>query len=101
MDKITSQQLRHMLQLGGQPLLLDVRDPYELKVSPGSIEGVLNIPLAKLEERLGELQPYTASQIIIICRSGARAIMAAGLLAEHGFENVSVLEGGMEAWHKG
>lgn len=100
MHKISANQLRHMLQQGQQPLLLDVRDPYELTASPGKIEGVVNIPLAKLADRLEEIRPHAGAEVVIICRSGARALAAAKLLDDNGFASVAVLEGGMLAWRE-
>ena len=43
-----------------------------------------------------ELDP--ASRVIVYCRSGARAALAAATLKELGFENVANLDGGFTAW---
>jgi rhodanese-related sulfurtransferase len=42
------------IQTEHHPLLLDVRDPEEIRES-GSLEGYVNIPLQELEQRLDEL----------------------------------------------
>ena len=49
--------------------LLDVREPVELVVE--SVPGAVNIPLAQLRARLGELP--RDREILVICRSAQRA----------------------------
>jgi glyoxylase-like metal-dependent hydrolase (beta-lactamase superfamily II)/rhodanese-related sulfurtransferase len=74
--------------------LIDVRNPGERE--RGAIAGALNIPLAQLRSRLGEVSP--ANPIVVHCASGWRSSVAASLLRESGFENVSDLAGGYNAW---
>lgn len=70
--------------------LLDVRDPAELAVE--QVPGILNIPLAELRSRLGEL-PRDRT-IHVVCRSGQRAYYAARILSQHGYD-AKVRSGGM------
>ena len=70
--------------------LLDVRDPFELAVE--SVPGALNIPLAQLRARLGELP--RDCEINVICRSGQRAYIATRILLQNGFKAKNV-SGGM------
>lgn len=86
--------------LSGKLLLLDVREEAELKDSLGAIDGVVNIPVGSLVSRLKELDDYKDKEIIVICRSGARATTGAQILIKSGFGNVLVLEGGMTSWRK-
>ncbi|MBV8182378.1 MAG: MBL fold metallo-hydrolase [Mycobacterium sp.] len=74
--------------------LIDVRNPGERE--RGAIAGALDIPLAQLRLRLGEVS--TANPIVVYCASGRRSSVAASLLRERGFENVSDLAGGYNAW---
>ncbi|MGK2851662.1 MAG: MBL fold metallo-hydrolase [Candidatus Limnocylindrales bacterium] len=63
--------------------LLDVRDPNELR-DDGRLDEALTIPLGELMGRLGEVRgPGT---LTVLCKSGARASMAAGLLDAAGFD---------------
>jgi NADPH-dependent 2,4-dienoyl-CoA reductase/sulfur reductase-like enzyme/rhodanese-related sulfurtransferase len=71
--------------------LLDVRDPDELEEF-GQIAGAVNIPLAQLRDRLGELPRNR--RIITFCQKGQRGYLAACALHGSGFENVANLRGG-------
>ncbi|MBU1432150.1 FAD-dependent oxidoreductase [Myxococcota bacterium] len=75
-------------------LILDVRAPdeYELRKIPGSV----HIPLGALRGRLDELPRQRP--IVLVCSIGLRGYEAALILAEHGFTQVSVLDGGLAAW---
>ena len=72
--------------------LLDVRDPEELEEF-GQITGAVNIPLAQLRDRLGELP--RDRRIVTYCQKGQRGYLAACALAGSGFENVANLRGGL------
>ena len=74
-------------------LLLDVREPDEWQA--GHVEGAVHIPLGQLQARVGELP--TDSEIVVICRSGARSGQAVGWLNQNGFDTLN-LDGGMVAW---
>lgn len=71
--------------------LLDVRDPDELEEF-GKLAGAVNIPLAQLRDRLGELP--REGRIVAYCQKGLRGYLAACALHGHGFENVANLRGG-------
>ncbi len=75
-------------------LLLDVREPHELKIS--SIAGAKNIPFGELASRMSELN--TAQEIVIICRTGNRSLYALEILLGAGFRKISNLEGGVNEW---
>jgi glyoxylase-like metal-dependent hydrolase (beta-lactamase superfamily II)/rhodanese-related sulfurtransferase len=80
--------------------LLDVREPFELSDQLGHIQNVTNIPIGQLSHRLDELDSYKDKEIVLICRSGARATTAAQILMTADFENISVLEGGMLGYRR-
>jgi sulfur dioxygenase len=95
---ITVQELKTRLKAGEDPLLLDVREEYELYGELGHLDGIVHIPIGHLAHRLDELQGAGDREIVTVCRSGARAHTAAQILRQAGFPRVSVLEGGMIAW---
>jgi NADPH-dependent 2,4-dienoyl-CoA reductase/sulfur reductase-like enzyme/rhodanese-related sulfurtransferase len=70
--------------------LLDVRNPAELAVE--AVPGAINIPITELRTRLGELPRNR--EILVFCRSGARAYYATRILLQNGFK-VRNLSGGM------
>ncbi len=75
-------------------ILLDIRNPGE--IDQGRIPGSVHIPLAQLRARF-DLLP-TDRPIVVHCAGGWRSSVAASLLRAHGFENVSDLVGGYNAW---
>ncbi len=91
---ITVTQLGEEMKLNPELVILDVRNPYELEEYLGHIDGVINIPVQELEERINELNEYKDKEIAVICRSGVRSLTATNLLIEYGFSAQNV-EGGM------
>ena len=77
-----------------KPVLLDVREPWE--ISFANISESLNIPMNQIPERLKELP--TNSHIVVMCHHGGRSQSVAQFLAHNGFETLSNLVGGINAW---
>lgn len=100
MKEIDAKGLKTWMAEGKTMLLLDVREPNELRVPPGRIEGVVNIPLGQLLARLPELATWKDKKVISICRSGARAQSAARALESAGFKDVVLLSGGMMMYNR-
>lgn len=99
-EYITTVELKKKIEKKSPLLLLDVREPHELKEELGHIENCQNIPIASLFMHLNELEPYKQGEIILICRSGARAYTAAQILSQAGFPNPLVLKDGMLGWRE-
>ena len=76
-------------------VLLDVREPEEYEA--GHMIGAFNVPIRTLSQNLDLLPDKTAS-IVVICKGGGRAMLAATSLEILGYENVKVLKGGFDAW---
>ncbi|MFW9995826.1 MAG: rhodanese-like domain-containing protein [Candidatus Odinarchaeota archaeon] len=93
---ITADALKRQIDNGQAPILLDVRDTYELKGPVGHLPGVINIPLHVLSAKLSGLP--RDKEIVIVCHSAARAFTAARIMRQKGFDRVAVLEGGMINW---
>jgi glyoxylase-like metal-dependent hydrolase (beta-lactamase superfamily II)/rhodanese-related sulfurtransferase len=74
--------------------LVDVRNPGEAEA--GMIANAVNISVGQLPERLAELDPRKPT--VVYCAGGYRSSMAASLLRKHGFDDVSDLLGGYNAW---
>ena len=88
--------LRDLLTTGRGLRILDVRTPGEFETA--HIPGAYNVPLDLLREHRTELRAHLDDQVVLVCRSGARATQAGQSLAEVGLPNVKVLDGGMLAW---
>lgn len=74
--------------------VIDVRNPGE--VESGSIPNAVHIPVRQLPGRLGELDP--AKPTVVYCAGGYRSSVAASLLRQNGFADVSDILGGYGAW---
>jgi len=95
--KIERVEPRALLErLGSQEreLVLDVRGAGEW--NDFRIEGSLNIPLAELERRIGEVP--RGKRIAVHCQSGYRSSIAGGILERHGIGGFTDLVGGIAAW---
>ncbi len=79
-------------------VIVDVRGDDEWEMH--HIHGAIHIPLAQLNARLSELEPYKNSAIITQCKGGVRSRKAQDVLKSAGFSKVYNLEGGIDAWDK-
>ena len=95
---ITPHDAELLLRSDSSVVALDVRTPAEFTGPSGHLRGAIHIPVDDLEERLGELTPYSGRTLIVYCRSGHRSSRAASLLEERGFTTFN-LEGGIVEWN--
>jgi glyoxylase-like metal-dependent hydrolase (beta-lactamase superfamily II) len=74
--------------------VVDIRNPGEIAL--GAIDGAIEIPVGQLPGRLDELD--SSAPTVIYCAGGYRSSVAASLLRQEGFSDVSDLLGGYGAW---
>ena len=83
-------------------LFIDPRNPGEIGATTGLIPGALNVPLKELSETPDDhLPPELASRsrpIITACQGGPMGALAAHVLQQRGFHNVSFIDGGTQGW---
>ena len=92
---MTQEQLvEHLTKHPQHLVVLDVRTPQEF--AEGHVPGAINVPHDVLASRLGEVPKD--KDIVVYCRSGRRTALAMDVLAAHGYQRVSHLEGDMQAW---
>ena len=97
--------LSRLLAAGNKPLLLDVREPAEFSIL--RIPGAINVPRGVLEQSCewdyDETLPSLASghelDIVVICRSGKRSVLAADILQKLGYAKVVSLKTGVRGWN--
>ncbi|MEI7679067.1 MAG: rhodanese-like domain-containing protein [Betaproteobacteria bacterium] len=77
-----------------QPLVLDVREPWEHEVC--NIAGSRLLPMQDIPARVQELP--TDTDIVVLCHHGMRSLQVAQFLKQSGLERVSNLSGGIAAW---
>jgi rhodanese-related sulfurtransferase len=87
-------ELKEARDRGEKPLVLDVREDWELQLA--RIPDVVHVPMNQLPQRLGEFE--RGSPIIVMCHAGGRSLRVAHFLANQGFTNVANLTGGISAW---
>jgi rhodanese-related sulfurtransferase len=74
--------------------IVDVRNPGE--VADGTIPGAIPIPVGQLPDRVGELD--VTRPTVVYCAGGYRSSVAASVLRQRGFVDVSDIIGGYGAW---
>jgi rhodanese-related sulfurtransferase len=87
-------------QAGSMPVMLDVREPWELRTASVSPDGfsLVAIPMNEIPSRIGELDP--GQPVACLCHHGARSQRVALFLAQNGFAQVANVAGGIEAWSR-
>ena len=93
-SRLTVEQLHATIRRHPDLQLIDVRDPAE--AAAGAIPGCRQIPLAVLAESFDVLD--SDAPIVVYCASGYRSSIAASVLTEAGFADVSDVLGGYAAW---
>ena len=74
--------------------VVDVRIPASYNTK--TIDGAVNIPLAQLRDRTGEIP--TDKKVILVCDSGYTSYLASRILIQKGFNNVYSLMAGMKLY---
>ncbi len=93
-ERITADAAADLL-LGPEPLvILDVRSPREFQQK--HIEGAVNIPLNRLQERIAEVP--RDRRLLVHCAGGYRSSIAVSILHQYGITNLYELAGGIAAW---
>ena len=92
-ERVSAPLASERLAAGGA-LAVDVRGPGER--AQKSVAGSVSLPLNHLAERAHELPKDRP--LLVYCAGGYRSSIAASLLQQQGFTNVSEIAGGMAAW---
>jgi rhodanese-related sulfurtransferase len=97
--------LEERLQANPELLIVDVREPYEYDAM--HIEGSIAVPRGILEsacewdyeETIPKLVKARQCEIIVVCRSGYRSVLAAYSMHLLGYQNVVSLKTGLRGWN--
>ena len=90
--EISAAELHSCLQSGAQ--LIDVREPSEFE--GGHVPRAISIPLASVPENVEQFR--SATDVYVICQSGARSMRACEFLHDAGITNVINVAGGTSGW---
>ncbi len=77
-------------------LLIDVRDDNERDA--GTPDGAVGLARADIAARIGEIAADPAREILTLCATGRRSLLAAATLRELGYANVASVRGGFSRW---
>lgn len=95
--EVTQDELVDMLEAGAVQVL-DVRTKAEFAM--GHVEGAINVPIAKLDDRIGQLGLDPNLPVVSICLTAHRSIAATRLLQRHGYEAYQLQGGWIRAKKK-
>ena len=103
--EVTPWDLGRRYRAGDMPLMVDVREPGEFAML--HIPGSVNVPRGILEqscewdydETVPELAAGREREIVVICRSGKRSVLAADVMQQMGYANVVSLRLGIRGWN--
>lgn len=84
----------HLENTTKQPILLDVREPWEFKRC--YIENSKLIPMRQVPNVLQEFDPD--EEIVVICHHGIRSRVVANYLVQHEYSKVINLSTGIDGW---
>jgi rhodanese-related sulfurtransferase len=88
-------QLKEYIEQKKKVLLIDVREPHELK--HGRLQGIKHIPMNSLPMEIDKLDKN--AETVVICEHGIRSLDCTFFLVQNGFTDVKSLDGGMANWY--
>ncbi len=77
-------------------LVVDLRPAADFQ--KGHVAGSKNVQMTQFDPENKQLAPARALPVVLVCKSGDTASGAAKRLRKAGFQNVNLLEGGIQAW---
>jgi sulfur-carrier protein adenylyltransferase/sulfurtransferase len=96
--EISPEELKHMLEVGEDFTMIDVREPDEH--AGGTIPGAVTMPRGILERDIDTVTTEESRKIVVYCAGGARSALAALSLKNMGFNDVISLAGGFGHWRE-
>jgi rhodanese-related sulfurtransferase len=95
MREFSAQELKaHLETCDQQPLLLDVRQPWEFEVC--KIENSVLLPMSQITAEYNTLD--FDRETVVICHHGIRSRRVGRYLEQAGFSNIINLSGGVAQW---
>jgi rhodanese-related sulfurtransferase len=92
--QLSPQELAARLESGDDLTIIDVREPWELERA--SLPNAMAIPLGEIPGASATLD--ASRSYVLVCHHGMRSELATEWLRNHGFADVSNLDGGIDAW---
>lgn len=95
-ETISVDELAAQVNAGKAPMIIDVRSEDEFLA--GHIPNARLIPHTQISDYVEGLSAQKDETIVLYCKSGKRAGMAADALEEAGFKKITILDGSYQAW---
>jgi rhodanese-related sulfurtransferase len=93
---LSPQEFSDYIRKDQEVVILDVRTPAE--VQNGMIPNAVNLDFNNKNFQQGLDELDKSKKYLVYCASGKRSGKAQQMMSEMGFENVSALDGGINAW---
>ncbi len=77
-------------------LLLDCREADEYQRV--CIAAAKLVPMSDIQDRIGELEVYKHTEIVVHCHHGGRSLKVTHWLRSQGFASVQSMAGGIDQW---
>ena len=94
---IKPSEFKHLLDEGGDFLVLDTRNDYETRI--GSFEGSQKLGISSFRDFPNAIEcipeEYKSKTVVMYCTGGIRCEKASAVMLNAGFEDVKQLEGGI------
>jgi membrane protein DedA with SNARE-associated domain/rhodanese-related sulfurtransferase len=98
MARISAEELRHLMDSGKHPVIIDVRSRAERELDARSIPGALALEAEEIKKLLDSLPADRDVIFYCSCPNEASAARAAKGLIDRGYTRVRPLRGGLDAW---
>jgi rhodanese-related sulfurtransferase len=94
--EVTVDETRERMQSGNGVRLIDVREDNEWEAAHAA--GAEHLGKGIIERDIEATVPDKATEVILYCGGGYRSALAADVLLQMGYTNVSSMAGGWKAW---
>jgi membrane protein DedA with SNARE-associated domain/rhodanese-related sulfurtransferase len=98
MSRISVDDLYRLIDVGAEPVIVDVRSQTARSLQPTRIPGAVHVPLQAVDQHAKELPRDREIVLYCTCPNEVSAAEAAKLLMDSGFKKVRPLHGGLDAW---
>lgn len=96
--RITSQELKEMIENGESPMIVDLRHELDFDLDPRMLPGTIRLSMDEIDERHKELPRDREIILYCTCPNEAASAGVAIKLHRRGIKNVRPLAGGFTAW---
>jgi membrane protein DedA with SNARE-associated domain/rhodanese-related sulfurtransferase len=100
MARISPEELYRQVQLGEQPVIVDLRHPLDFLAAPRTLPGALRVASSEIEARIAEIPSERDIIVYCTCPNEETAVKVARQLRGLGLVKVRPLAGGLAGWEE-